>query len=63
MMDLNIKKSFWQRGAFPQVVGSGSEWTIVSNPWANGTLAAPFDKRTFFFIAYAGWTEIDATLM
>jgi hypothetical protein len=49
MMVLNINKSFWERGDFPQVFNNGSELIALKNPWTNGTQAAPFDKRTFSF--------------
>ena len=51
MMALNIGESFWDRGAFPEVVNNGSQYIALTNPWVNGTKAAPFDKRTFFFLA------------
>ena len=63
MMVLNINKSFWDRGEFPQVINNGSEYIALTNPWTNGTLAAPFDKRTFFFLVYIEWTDIDTALV
>ena len=47
MMALNINKPFWERGDFPQVVSNGSDYIALKNPWANGSPAAPFDKRTY----------------
>ena len=49
MMTLNINKPFWERGEFPQVINNGSDYIALRNPWANGSPAAPFDKRTFSF--------------
>ena len=49
-MALNINKSFWQRGDFPQVVSNGSDYIALKNPWANGSPAAPFDKRTYPYL-------------
>ena len=59
MMALTVNKSFWDRGDFPQVFNNGSEYIALTDPWTNGTLAAPFDKRPFFFFAHAGWMEVD----
>ena len=50
MMTLNINKSFWERGDFPQVINNGSEYIALKDPWANGSTAAPFDKRMFWFV-------------
>jgi len=50
MMVLNINKSFWERGDFPQVIANGSDYIALRNPWTNGTLAAPFDKRMPSFL-------------
>ena len=51
MLALSIKESFWDRGDFPQVVNNGSDYIVLKDPWVNGTLAAPFDKRTYSFLA------------
>jgi hypothetical protein len=51
MMVLNINEPFWERGDFPQVVSNGSDYIALKNPWANGSPAAPFDRRTFSFLA------------
>ena len=51
MMTLNINKPFWDRGDFPQVVSNGSDFIALNNPWANGSPAAPFDKRTHSLLA------------
>jgi len=45
MLDLKIKKSFFDLGAFPPVVQNASDTLILENPWINGTKAAPFDQR------------------
>ena len=50
MMALSINKSFRERGDFPQVVSNGSDFIALNNPWANGSPAAPFDKRTHSFL-------------
>ena len=44
---MNIDRSFWDLGSFPPVVQNGSEAVILTNPWVNGTKAAPFDQRKF----------------
>ena len=49
MLVLNIKESFWDRGDFPEVVNNGSDYIVLTDPWVNGTLAAPFDKRVYYF--------------
>lgn len=45
MLDLRIKKSFWDRGKFPSQVFNGSSVTLLDNPWAAGAKSAPFDQR------------------
>lgn len=65
-MVLDINRSFWDRGEFPQVINNGSDFIALRNPWTNGTLAAPFDKRTYSLsldhthqmnrCSYGGWT-------
>ena len=62
MLALSIKESFWDRGDFPEVVNNGSDYIALKNPWVNGTLAAPFDKRTCSFFGCAGKTGVKATL-
>ena len=47
MLDLRVKESFFDRGDFPAVVQNGTEAVILTNPWVNGTKAAPFDQRDF----------------
>ena len=49
MLDLTMNIPFFQRGDFPGVVQNGSEAIILADPWSNGTKAAPFDQRKFFF--------------
>lgn len=44
MLDLTMNIPFFQRGDFPGVVQNSSEAVILANPWANGTIAAPFDQ-------------------
>ena len=51
MLALTIKESFWDRGDFPEVVNNGSDYIVLKDPWVNGTLAAPFDKRKYLFWA------------
>jgi len=41
---LKVDKGFWNLGDFPPVVQNGSEAVILTNPWTNGTKAAPFDQ-------------------
>ncbi|KAK7452157.1 hypothetical protein VKT23_012263 [Stygiomarasmius scandens] len=60
MMDLRIKKSFWDRGDFPAVVQNGSDVIALQDPWTNGTKAAPFDQRFYLILNVAvggtnGW--------
>jgi hypothetical protein len=45
MFIMKIDNSFWNFGNFPPVVQNGSEAVILTNPWVNGTKAAPFDQR------------------
>jgi len=45
MLDLKIKKSFFDLGAFPSVVQNATDTLILENPWIHGTKAAPFDQR------------------
>ena len=47
MLTMAIDHSFWDLGSFPPVVQNGSEAIILTNPWVNGTKAAPFDQRKF----------------
>lgn len=51
MLALKIGQSFWDRGHFPQVINNGSEFVALTNPWTNGTMAAPFDKRMLSLLA------------
>ena len=46
MLQLNFNEPFFKRGDFPGVVQNNSEAVILTNPWINGTNAAPFDQRT-----------------
>lgn len=45
LLDLRIKKSFWEKGEFPRVAQNGSEAVVLTNPWVDGNKAAPFDQR------------------
>ena len=58
MLALNIKESFWDRGDYPQVVNNGSDYIVLTDPWVNGTMAAPFDKRTYLFLVVLGGQEL-----
>ena len=42
-----MKETFFDRGNFPAVVQNGTDAIILTNPWVNGTKAAPFDQREF----------------
>ncbi|KAF5353816.1 hypothetical protein D9758_010572 [Tetrapyrgos nigripes] len=60
MMDLRVKKGFWDRGDFPAVVQNGSDVIALQDPWVNGTKAAPFDQRFYLILNVAvggtnGW--------
>jgi hypothetical protein len=48
MLDLRIKKPFFELGDFPAVVQNATDTIILDDPWINGTRAAPFDQRTIF---------------
>ncbi|KAF8225474.1 concanavalin A-like lectin/glucanase [Tricholoma matsutake] len=60
MLMLKIDRSFWNFGNFPPVVQNGSEAVVLTNPWVNGTKAAPFDQRFYLILDVAvggtnGW--------
>jgi len=64
MFAINIDRSFWNVGNFPSVVQNGSEAIILTNPWTNGTKAAPFDQRFYLILDVAvggtnGWFPDD----
>lgn len=40
-----MKKSFWEFGDFPPVVRNGTGDIVLTNPWKDGSNAAPFDQR------------------
>lgn len=44
LLDLRVKKSFWDFGEFPPMISQGAESVALSNLWVNGTKAAPFDQ-------------------
>ncbi|EAU83458.2 hypothetical protein CC1G_04714 [Coprinopsis cinerea okayama7 len=50
MLDLRLKKSFWELGKFPPFANIGGETVMVSNLWANGTKAAPFDQKFYLIL-------------
>lgn len=59
-LQVNMGEPFFQRGNFPGVVQNGSEAIILENPWANGTIAAPFDQSFYLILDLAvggtsGW--------
>ncbi|PFH53645.1 glycoside hydrolase family 16 protein [Amanita thiersii Skay4041] len=60
LLDLRFNVPFWERGDFPPVVQNGSEAVILTNPWVNGTTAAPFDQPFYLILSLAvggtnGW--------
>ena len=62
MLDLRIKKSFFDLGAFPPVVQNSSDALILENPWINGTKAAPFDQRKSISVVLDVVTD-DSTIL
>jgi len=58
LLDLKIKKSFFERGGFPPVVQNASDSLVLENPWVNGTMVAPFDQRENVFYS-AGVVDCD----
>ncbi len=55
----NFDTGLWARGRFPQ---SDENGTIIANPWAAGTAAAPFDQDFYLILNVAvggtnGWFE------
>jgi len=60
LLDLRIKKSFWEKGEFPRVAQNGSEAVVLTNPWVDGSKAAPFDQSFYLIMNVAvggtnGW--------
>ncbi|KAF8151651.1 GH16 beta-1,3-glucan recognition protein [Crassisporium funariophilum] len=60
LLDLRMNEPFFERGDFPPVVQNGSEAVILTNPWINGTNAAPFDQPFYLILNVAvggtnGW--------
>ena len=50
------KQSFFERGAYPDVIFNGSSIEPLKNPWAGGNNASPFDKGglgCFFLLFYS----------
>ena len=55
----NFDGSLWNRGRFPQ---SDSNGTLIENPWARGSVSAPFDQAFYLILNIAvggtnGWFE------
>ncbi|KAH6905306.1 concanavalin A-like lectin/glucanase domain-containing protein [Coprinopsis sp. MPI-PUGE-AT-0042] len=50
MLDLRIKKSFWELGKFPPFTQIGADTIMLNNLWANGTKAAPFDQKFYLIL-------------
>jgi len=60
MLDMKFNEPFFKRGDFPGVVQNGSEAVILTNPWTNGSNAAPFDQSFYLILNVAvggtnGW--------
>ncbi|KAF9264998.1 glycoside hydrolase family 16 protein [Marasmius fiardii PR-910] len=60
LFETKLNEDFWDRGEFPAVIQNGSEVINLSNPWVNGTKAAPFDQRFYLILNVAvggtnGW--------
>ncbi|KAF9530691.1 GH16 beta-1,3-glucan recognition protein [Crepidotus variabilis] len=60
MLDLRMKKSFFEKGDFPAVVQNGTDAVILENPWVNATKMAPFDQSFYLILNVAvggtnGW--------
>ncbi|KAL7418821.1 hypothetical protein Q5752_006505 [Cryptotrichosporon argae] len=61
VLNLNLaKESFWERGDFPSYWTNGSTEVATTNPWYNGTKAAPFDQSFYLLLNVAvggtnGW--------
>ncbi|PPQ99378.1 hypothetical protein CVT24_009208 [Panaeolus cyanescens] len=60
MLDLRVKRSFFELGDFPGVVQNGTDAVILTNPWSNGTKTAPFDQPFYLILNIAvggtnGW--------
>ncbi|TEB25014.1 glycoside hydrolase family 16 protein [Coprinellus micaceus] len=50
LLDLKVKKSFWDFGEFPPMISQGAESVALSNLWVNGTKAAPFDQKFYLIL-------------
>ncbi|KAF9039187.1 concanavalin A-like lectin/glucanase domain-containing protein [Panaeolus papilionaceus] len=60
MLDLRVKRSFFELGNFPGVVQNGTDAVILTNPWVNATKSAPFDQPFYLILNVAvggtnGW--------
>ncbi|TFK63649.1 glycoside hydrolase family 16 protein [Pluteus cervinus] len=63
-LELQVKKSFWDIGDFPEVVSNNSQSVILANPWTNGTKMAPFDQPFYLILSLGvggtnGWFPDD----
>jgi len=64
MLDFKIKQPFWKRGDFPGVIRNGTDDIVLSNPWEDGSKAAPFDQRFYLILSFGiggtnGWFPDD----
>ncbi|KIY53210.1 glycoside hydrolase family 16 protein [Fistulina hepatica ATCC 64428] len=50
MLDLTIGESFWDRGDYATTYQNGSETVALTDPWVNGTKAAPFDQEFYLIL-------------
>ncbi|KAJ2921718.1 hypothetical protein H1R20_g15380, partial [Candolleomyces eurysporus] len=60
LLDLRFNKPFFDRGEFPPAINNGSGLAQLTNPWANGTNATPFDQEFYLILNVAvggtnGW--------
>ncbi|KAJ2915247.1 hypothetical protein MD484_g5163, partial [Candolleomyces efflorescens] len=60
LLDLRFNQPFFDRGDFPDVINNGSGLAQLTNPWANGTNATPFDQEFYLILNVAvggtnGW--------
>lgn len=56
---VNFKKSFWEKGNFPDANSNG---TAITDPWTSGGVQAPFDQEFYLILNVAvggtnGWFE------
>ncbi|KAF6752646.1 concanavalin A-like lectin/glucanase domain-containing protein [Ephemerocybe angulata] len=50
LLDIRVKKSFWELGEFPPMISQGSESAVLHNIWVNGSKAAPFDQNFYLIL-------------